>query len=273
MASKKWLMQLFFMIGIPMFVIGLSLLGATLLMRKRAISRRRSDGNNPKAKEVSYSHIDLDRDIYVRPPSVNRPRSANNKPDNDKRIQTLKKSILEGKQRLQRLSSAQQKFSKLIVEKLIETHSIVDNKIVYTNRVIKNFPKLHKHLIKLHKTKNTLRHQWDELDTLVGAKKIDRSVMDRLLVQLVSNTYDKKMNRYNIKQMTKKNPLYDNNLLESTANLNKEMGEYSPLTKGDMETYLTDERDFLDKEKFTLEVKLRTYKLISEVYEDTRLNY
>ena len=273
MASKKWFMELFFMIGIPMLVLGISLFGTTLFMRRRAISRRRSAGNNPIVKDVPYSHIDLDRDIYVRPPSVNRPHSANNNPDNDIRILSLKKSILEGKEQLKHLSSAQLKFSKLIVEKNIDTHSIVDNNIVYSKRVIENFPRLHKYLIKLHKTKNTLRYQWDELDTLVGVKRIDRNIIESLINKLVTNTYNKKMNRNNIKQMTNKNPVYDNDLLKLTGQLNKDTGEYIPLTKSDMETYLTEQRVSLDKEKFKLEVKLKSFKLISQVYEDTRLQY
>ena len=41
--------------------------------------------------------------------------------------------------------------------------------------------------------------------------------------------------------MTNKNPVYDNDLLKFTGQLNKDTGEYIPLTKSDMETYLTEQ--------------------------------
>ena len=127
MASKQWFMNLFFAIGVPMLILGIALFGVTLYMRRRATLRNRPTRGTVINTKEAYSHIDFDLkfplnrikqdDVYIRI-------------GKNKRILKSKLYIIQGRESLKALSRDQVKFNKLIVKENIETHNIVNGKVV-----------------------------------------------------------------------------------------------------------------------------------------------
>ena len=201
MKSQQWVMNLFFIIGVPLFVIGLTLFGTGLFMRRRILHKKNL------ASRI-YSDIDIENDLTVKStyasPNIDRP----------KRINIMKVKLYESRIKLQDLKQDQKKFSKLIVKNDIQTHKVVDNKIVYEPFMISNYPKLYKHLLKLHKIQHTVRYYRNELIVLSKSNIADLinhqvGYIKSIQQQLVINTKQMKLNIYNRKEYLKDDPEYD----------------------------------------------------------------
>ena len=146
MRSKQWYMNLLFIIGIPLITIGLTMFGVGLFMRRRALR-----SNKRNASRV-YSDIDLEVQIDVEHNSLG--PNFNRK----ERVRLVKENHVYARITSQKLSGDQIKFNNLIVENGIQTHSIVNNKIVYEQFMVSKYPKLHRHLIKLHRNQDRLHY-------------------------------------------------------------------------------------------------------------------
>ena len=268
MLSKQLFLKVSLSIGLVVLIIGLLLFS---LYTRRRFLLRTSRNIIPTREE--YTHIDLEDPIHVSISNNDKYEILDNIIDKDLHLVVLKKSIVDGKQQLKDLSDERRKYNKLIVDKKLDTHSIVGNTIIYTPDVIKNYPELHEYLIRLHKVQDILRKNVAELDIfVVDDNKID-SLMYRMIVQklkrdLIDITYKLKNNRYNKKEMLKKNPLFLN--LEGKL-LIDDASEY-PI-KGNIKTYLTEQSVRLRTNKLELENKLHYFKLNSDLFEYKRLNY
>ena len=274
MASKLWFMKLYFAIGVTMLIIGLSLFSATLYMRRRAKSTAKL--MSLKGSNTAYSHIDLNDNIFIKPRSLN-----DNIGDND-RTRKVKIRIIEGKRELRDMENDQIKFSKLIVEEKITTHRIVDNEIIYSDRVINDFPDLHKHLIKLHGINNKIQYYWDELDSTYNHDVLlpnratyieNRKLIYNDINQLISNDLDLNSFLKSKIKLSNQNSIIDENVLNYRGKVDKSTGEKITPTITDYHAYLDEHILRLRKNKFKLEKDLKKRKSIKEFYEAIRLTY
>ena len=276
MISRLFLMKIVMGVGIALLVIGLTMMGAGLyIRRRRARSRTTADTYTTRK---AYSHIDLNDHMDVI-------RLTNTyRHDNidaifpDSRIRHLKRSILRGKQNLMDLESDQVKFNKLINENNIRgTHSIVNDKIVYSESVIRDYPDLHKHLVKLHKIQNNLRYNWDALDFHAENRKyaivseIHRQQIDGYTRELITNSYELNKNAYNRIQASKPNPHYNDDFSKFKGQYNKVTGLRDPLTSDDIKLILKNQETHLLTMKKELETKLTNEKYMNEQLENSIL--
>ena len=272
MISRLFLMKIVVGVGIALLVIGLTMMGAGLYIRRRRVRSMTTADTYTTRK--AYSHIDLDEHMNVI-------RLTNTyRHDNidaifpDSRIRHLKRSILQGKQKLMDLESAQDKYSNLVIENNIkDTHRIVNNKIVYSDLVIRDYPDLHKHLIELHKTKNNLRYNRDELDSLTdNIHAIDSSIhlqsIDDYTRKLINNAYELNKNAYNQIQASKQNPHYDGDFSKFKGQYNKITDSHDPLTSDDIKLILKNKKTKLLTMKMELERLLTFEKYMNELLEN-----
>ena len=274
MASKRWFMYLFLYIGVPMIIIGLLLLGASVYMiRRKFIADRKL-----VPKTEFYTHIDLDDQIYVNPNYIKIMKNRDKTNIND-RIKNAKKTIIKSKQLLENLADEQMKFNKLIHEKnIIDTYIIKYGKIVYSKDVIENYPKLHKYLIKLHNLQNTIRFNWDELDSLVINKyrertlQINKSIYVRI-EHLIKNSYELQNNKQSQIEFYKKNPNVDKHLSEKKKLTNKDLFKYDHLKDIDTQNMLNAEETRLLTNKSRLEKELLNLRTIGEILETRTLTF
>ena len=263
-------MNLFLAIGVTMLILGITMFGAMLYVRRRTIMKKRADSITHLTTQESYSHIDLDDDILVKRLSLNARDNSLTDVDKISRIIKLKKIIIGNKNELKLLSADRVKYNKLIVENDIITHGIEGNAIVYTSRVIEQYPELHRYLIDLHGIRNKIRNHWDELNTLVTADEITdisiyRSLIAKYTKELITNTYDLKINRYNKMQSSIKYPTYHKNVgLDNDVLFS--------LNKAGVKKYLFKKSVSLRKEKVELEKKVSSFRIMKELLETLRLD-
>ena len=272
MAGKLWFMKLYFAIGVPMLIIGLALFGATLYMRSRAKSNVKLMSR--RGSNTAYSLIDLNDHIYIKRGSLNMDIGING------RVRKAKISILQAKRELKDMEKAQFVYNTLIVEENLHTHRIVGNKIIYSDRVIKEFPNLHKHLMKLHAINNKLHYYWDELDIYdnLGILTPNREnyLDNRRLIfndvnQLISNSYEFNMFLKSKINLSNQFPIIDENLASHLGRVDKSTGKRIIPTIAEYHAYLDVHMIRLRKKKFKLEKDLKKRRETKEFYEAMRL--
>ena len=272
MKSRQWFMHLFFAIGVPMFLIGIVMFAGIVFTKRRSLFRKRAAIRTTNNK--LYSHLDIDDHAFLNQAFINGKDIVRTNANKASRISTAKKNIISNKGKLNDLSEEKIKFNKLIVEHNIDTHSFVDNRIVYTKRVIDDFPDLHKYLVKLHKIQHSTRSSWLELDNLVKNPDKDdyfglMEQRDITLQKLIGNTYKMEMNLISKIGLSKPIPVIDGNLKNARAKLN--IGAGDTLTQENYFDYLSQQTIDLRKYKLFQEESLRNINSIIDNMEKNRL--
>ena len=260
MQSRIWVANLLLIIGVSMLIIGLSVFGAGLFLRRRRAMKKTYARANVLTTREAYSNIDQDYtpSLIARRHSVDGNDGMYRNGDKYNQILEAKIRVLEGRAALKALSEDQIKYNKLVVANNIKTHDIIDGKMVYTMNVIFEYPNLLKHLTKLHKIQSTIDFYSTDLDRLVVNPNKANSLMyrhqlDNNLERLIANQYKFKMNLYNKQQMGKKSPVYKGNLENFKGKPIKDTNAFSDPTDAEIHKYLSEETVSLRREKLELE--------------------
>ena len=262
MKSQQWVMNLFFIIGVPLFVIGLTLFGTGLFMRRRTIRKNR----NPSK---FYSKIDLEAQLVLEQPSLGVDV------DRSKRISQVKSGLANNYVKLDKLAGDQMVYNKLIIEKGINTYEVVNNKIVYGKFMMSNYPDLHQYLVKLHKIQHNIRYFRKELSALskddIGDTMNSKlnSIRDNQ-ENLIQNSEEMSVNSFNRKQNLENDPKYD--FISEDTYIHESISDMNSKTKPEMNSFLRDKNDNYMITKTNLEQILGESKNNYRTWEQNQIS-
>ena len=285
MASRLWYVKLCLYIGLPMMLIGITLFGATLYIRRHVKSSRMLDGRyDLRSRREVYTAIDLDIPVYLKRAPADIMNYDPMIGNDELRINIARSKILEGRRQLKQLSYNQHKYNHVIAENDINTHSIVKGEIIYTSRVINDYPDLHAHLLKLHKIQNTMQYYRKYLvnnfDVPFKYEMIKyRILIDTTMNDLIANTRHLRANAKSKQLLSRTDPVYDYNLKKFRGKRNPETGiratptdaEYRKLLEQDDQSLLVrrlrDEQTLYDAERLFNLHELKQLDSLSNTFE------
>ena len=295
MPSALWYAKLFLSIGVPMLIIGFTLFGATLYMRRRILRRRELkieqrrqqmielERSNVFVSQITlknqkmYTSLDMDIPGYLRKAPVYFEGHGTFGTPKNVRIQIAKTKIIENRMKLKQLSDEQVKYNQLISDNDINTHSIKDGNIIYTSQVMNDYPELYTHLVKVHALQNTIHYYRKELGKYVyldfGHETSKYGEMiDTSMTKLIGNSRDLKLNWESKMLLSQATPVYDAYVLRHKGKLNTVTGKYETPTDAEYQQFLDDDSVRLRTDKLLNEKELFNAELNFETFEMKQLN-
>ena len=268
MVSRQSFMNMVFIVGMSMIVIGLAIIGGGLFLRRRRIIRSKFSNSISKV----YSPIDVNTHQQMGRLALNDYDAIDISLPTNTRILNAKNAIVEGKQQLRNLAKDQTKFSNMIVDNDIKnTFVIKDGVVVFDAALTQKYPKLVKHLNKLHRVQNKIRHNWDELDILV--KDVNSKVtinnmfkINMLTRDLITNNMKMKANWANRNEIGKLHPEFERDFWNLMGRNQKTLSSEAQINK-----FLKLEKQQLLRENIQITNKLNELKQSNELLEQNRV--